>query len=370
LRNDDAKDAAMGKKIVLLLQGGGALGAFQCGAWKALFPFIRENGHALVAIAGASIGAINAGLIARHYHQTDGGSGVLQDFWRNRLATPPAPFFPWPGEYWRAWNGLFTGLLLGNRGLFCPAYQHWNPVGDMFRFHMPMYRTHIAERTLAESFGEYHGKQPLLALGVTDVKTGEALLFESASQTITTRMLAASIAIPILFPPVEIDGRYLWDAEMRSNTLLPNIFALLREALPQPDDKPDDFLVIVIDMFRTDTERIPTSTLQSYYRLLNIVLGDKLKRDQSAFETGNAYLDAMERIHRLARNENHSPLTAAIEEEYRKALGQHHAVVEFMHIGRRPFEYEHISRDFDYSPQYIDRLIAQGTESALNAING
>ena len=60
------KDSVMAKKIVLLLQGGGALGAVQCGVWKALCPFIHENGHELVAVAGASIGAINAGLTARH----------------------------------------------------------------------------------------------------------------------------------------------------------------------------------------------------------------------------------------------------------------------------------------------------------------
>jgi hypothetical protein len=53
------------KKIALLLQGEGALAAFQCGAWKAILPFIRENGHELVAVAGAS---------AR-------GMDVLQDFY-------------------------------------------------------------------------------------------------------------------------------------------------------------------------------------------------------------------------------------------------------------------------------------------------
>lgn len=357
----------MRKKIVLLLQGGGALGAFQCGAWKALHPFIRENGHELLAVAGASIGAINAGLIARHYHDADGGSGVLQDFWRNTLATSPAPFFPFPGEYWDAWNGLFTGLLLGNRGLFHPAYQHWNPIGDMFRFQMPLYQTHQAEHTLAKAFGEYQGEAPLLAVGLTDVKTGEGVLFDSASQAITPRMLAASIGIPLLFSPVEIDGRRYWDFEIRSNTLLPNVFALLREALPRPN-MPDDFLVIVVDMFRPDTDQLPSSAIESHYRLINILLGNKLKYEQRAFEADNAYLGAMERIHRLAGAENHSPLTAAIEEEYQKVLAERYARVEFLHVGRRHFEYEYISRDFNYSPQYIESLIAQGIESASDAV--
>ncbi|HVK95571.1 MAG TPA: patatin-like phospholipase family protein [Noviherbaspirillum sp.] len=359
----------MSKKVVLLLQGGGALGAFQCGAWKALFPFMRENGHELVAVAGTSIGAVNAGLIARHCHAADGGSDMLERFWRTVLATAPIPFLPFPGEYWRAWNGLLTGLLLGNGALFHPLYLHWNQIGDMFRFHMPLYQTENAEQTLAQTFGEYHGRAPLLAVSATDVASGEAVLFNSASQTITPKVLAASMAIPILFPSVELDGRHYWDAEVRSNSLLPDVFALLRQQRQrQRHAKPSEFLVIVVDMFRPDATSTPTTTIQSYYRLLDIVLGNKLKYDQRAFETGNAYLEAMERIHRLASHENRSPLTSAIGDEYKKALAQGLARVEFLHVGRRHFEYEYISRDFDYSPQYIARLIAQGVESASNAI--
>ncbi len=357
----------MTKKIVLLLQGGGALGAFQCGAWKALAPFIRANEHELIAVVGASIGAINAGLIARHYHQPDGGGSVLEDFWCKKVATSPAPFFSLPGEYWRAWNGLLTGLLLGNRALFHPAYQHWNPIGDLFRFQMPIYRTDNTEQTLADAFGEYRGDAPLLAVGTTDVSNGEAVLFDSARRTITPKMLAASIAIPLLFSPVEIDGRIYWDGEMRSNTLLPNAFALLREIRPHTDT-PEDFLVIVVDMLSPDTAQTPTSTMQSQYHFLNILLGAKLKYDEQAFDVGNAYLDALERIRTVAGDDDHSPLSIAIDEEYRKAVALQRGHVEFLHIGREHFAYEHISRDFDYSPRYIARLIAQGFENASSAV--
>jgi NTE family protein len=368
-KNQDMfKDRIMAKKIVLLLQGGGALGAFQCGVWKVLAPFIRENGHELIAVAGASMGAVNAGLIARHCHDADGGDSVLQDFWRNALATPPVPFFPFPGSYWQSWNGLLTGLLFGNRGLFHPAYQHWNPIGELFRFRMPIYQTDDAERTLASTFGEYYGTSPLLAVGVTDVESGEGILFDSASRAITPKMLAASIAIPVLFSPIEIEGRHYWDFEMRSNTLLPNLFEYLRKTLPRPD-APDEYLYIVVDMLAADGDRVPTSSMESLYRFMNIILGDKLKYDRRAFEVGNAYLDAMERIHGLIDENDDSPLAAAIKEEYKNAVADRLGHAEFLHIGRRHFEYEHISRDFDHSPQYIARLIEQGIENALAAID-
>jgi len=357
----------MVKKVVLILQGGGALGAFQSGAWKALAPFIQENGYELAAVAGASIGAVNAGVIVRHCGDDDGGAGALQELWRRAIATPPVPFLPLPGEYWRAWNGLLTGLLLGNRALFSPAYQNWNPVGDMFRFHMPMYLTHNATDTMARTVGTYRDSRPLLVVGATDVKTGEAVLFDSARGAVTPEMFSASLAIPLLFSPVEIDGRYYWDGEIRSNSLLPEVMALVRNTLPLEED--DDFLFIMVDMFRMEWDRMPSSALQSQYRLLNILLGGKLKYDLRAFEADNAHLQAMERLQAMAEGEARSPLTAAVEEEYRRTLARRPAQMEFMQIGRKPFEYEHISRDFDYSPQYIERLMQQGFESASSAID-
>lgn len=360
----------MGKKVVLILQGGGALGAFQCGAWTAISAFLRANEHELVAVAGASVGAINAALIARHYDEPEQGSEKLRSFWWNILARRPATFFPFPGQYWRAWNGLLTSLMFGNRALFTPAYHHWNPIGELFRFHLPLYETDCAERTLQQHFGEYRGTQPLLVVGTADVKSGDAVLFDSAHRTITPRMLAASAAVPLLLPAVELDGRYYWDAEMRSNTLLQQVIALLRD-IQAPDagsTTPDEFLCIVVDMCAGDENWVPTSAMQSRYRLQNILLGDKLKYDEAAFATGNAYLESMERLHSVAMQAHHPSLAAAIEDEYRKARTAQHAHVEVLHVGRSPLEYDYISRDLDYSPSRIAELLAQGFDSASKAV--
>ena len=88
---------------------------------------------------------------------------------------------------------------------------------------------------------------------------------------------------------------------------------------------------------------------------------------------GNAHLDGMQRLRQLASletGENRSLLATAIDDEYRNALAQRHGRIELLHIGRRQFEYEHVSRDFDYSPQYIERLMEQGAECATQAIDG
>jgi NTE family protein len=358
---------AMAKKVVVILQGGGALGAFECGAWKAIVPFIHGNGYELAAVAGASVGAINAGLIARHWHDADGGVGALREFWSDDIATASVPFLPLPGEYASAWNGLLTGLLLGNHALFQPAYQNWNPIADMFRLDMPLYRTQNAEQSLDRAFGRYRGNAPLLAVAATDIRTGEAVLFDSARQVITPKILAASTAIPILFSPIEIDGRLYWDGEMRSNTPMPNVLSLLHEIMPN-QDRPAEYLYIVVSTVASDTNRLPSSTLESHYRFLNILLGEKLKYDRERIEVGNRYLAAMERIHGLIEESDHSPLASAVRTEFNKALSEQHGHVEFLHVGRQNLEFEHISRDFNYSPEYIARLMEQGAENASQAI--
>lgn len=238
----------------------------------------------------------------------------------------------------------------------------------MARFQMPFYQTDTAERTLAAAFGSYAGESPLLAIGASDVKTGETILFDSGTRAITPKIIAAAIPILILFSPVDIDGRFCWDAELRSNTLLSDVYRLLQEARPRSGTA-DDYLFIIVDMLRRDSGQLPSSAMQSHYRFLDILLGDKLEHDREAFEVGNAYLDALERLRALANEDAPSPMAAAIEEEYQRALGRRHARVEFMHISREHFEFEYVSRDFDYSPQYIDRLIRQGVERASKAID-
>ena len=85
----------MSPKTILILQGGGALGAYECGVYQALAPHL-EN---LTVVAGTSTGAINASLIAKNYQQTaDRGVADLTSFWTEVLALP---VFPGPGAWHR-----------------------------------------------------------------------------------------------------------------------------------------------------------------------------------------------------------------------------------------------------------------------------
>src|SRR5439155_17551248 len=102
----------MANKVILVLQGGGALGAYECGVYTALAPHFAEQGQTICAVAGTSIGAINASLIALRYQRDkDHGAGALEEFWTTELAAESIPFVPL--AKFQPLNAVWTNLLFG-----------------------------------------------------------------------------------------------------------------------------------------------------------------------------------------------------------------------------------------------------------------
>src|SRR5690606_10915711 len=115
-------------KIAVVFQGGGALGAFSAGAWEELA--LQLPGSSIVAVAGASVGAIHAAIVVSQLTRNPERSASLVELWRNELATPSLPFFgasglPVPPSSGTAldWNGFLTGLLVGARGLYVASFE-------------------------------------------------------------------------------------------------------------------------------------------------------------------------------------------------------------------------------------------------------
>jgi hypothetical protein len=120
----------MGKNAILVLQGGGALGAYECGAYKALVPHLKLHGYSLTVVAGTSIGAINASVIATRYHRDqDHGVRALEKLWTQRLTTLSPPFFP-PVPMFESYNAIWT--LFGNPHLFSPYFFGWTFFAPIF----------------------------------------------------------------------------------------------------------------------------------------------------------------------------------------------------------------------------------------------
>lgn len=217
--------------VALVLQGGGALGAYQCGVYEGL----AEAGIAPNWFAGISIGAINAALLAGNApaQRVD----RLRAFWE-RVSTPALPLARRTALWRRQWLSAFAAvepwrslanaasaldaLAFGQSGFFVPR-----PPATLWNARDPasasIYSTAPLKRTLEEliDFGRInHRSAPRFAVGAVNVGTGNFTYFDNRTTKIRAEHVMASGALPPGFPAVEIDGEFYWDGGVVSNTPL------------------------------------------------------------------------------------------------------------------------------------------------------
>src|SRR6516165_6960888 len=207
------------RQIVLVLQGGGALGAYQAGVYHAL----HEHGIEPDWIIGTSIGAINASLIAGN----SAGERLdrLKEFWTRMAYQPPFRVPAWTGfpDTIAYWKTLLRGI---------PSFFEPNP-GAFLGTHVPLgvdhasfYSTAPLEKTLLElvDFSLVNKCRPRLTVGAAHVRTSAMKYFDSRDGEIGVRHIMASGALPPAFPAVRIDGELYWDGGILSNTPTEVIF--------------------------------------------------------------------------------------------------------------------------------------------------
>lgn len=215
--------SALGQ-VVLVFQGGGALGAYQAGVYQAL----QEAGVEPDWVIGTSIGAINAALIA---------------------GNPPEQRLERMREFWARMTHSravqFAGTLPGFGALAANAMTVANGLEAFFRpnpwaflgMQVPLgselagyYSTDPLEKTLCELVDHelLNAGRPRLTVGAANVQTGQMRYFDSREDVLTVRHVMASGALPPAFPAIRIDGELYWDGGILSNTPVEAVF----------DDKP------------------------------------------------------------------------------------------------------------------------------------
>jgi NTE family protein len=207
-------------QIVLVFQGGGALGAYQAGVYEALHEAGIEPDWAI----GTSIGAINASLIAGN--AVENRLPRLREFWRRvqhgplPTAAATVPFF---GPMLANWMTVASGLP----AFFAP---HWPAFSGM---HAPLgaesagyYSTTALRKTLAElvDFQRIGRDGPRLSVGAANLRTAEMRYFDSGAMPLAVEHVMASGALPPAFPAVRIDGELYWDGGILSNTPVEAVF--------------------------------------------------------------------------------------------------------------------------------------------------
>jgi NTE family protein len=207
-------------QVVLVLQGGGALGAYQGGVYEAL----HEAGIEPDWVVGTSIGAINAALIAGN--EPGDRLEALRGFWARMTRGSPLepsfalmPFAPGPA-YWQTLLGGLGGFFKPNPQAFLGAHVRMAPERAGY------YSTAPLRRTLSEflDVGRLNHCMPRLTVGAAEVRTSRMHYFDSRDGALTLDHILASGALPPAFPPVRIDGELYWDGGILSNTPTEVIF--------------------------------------------------------------------------------------------------------------------------------------------------
>ena len=213
--------------IALLLQGGGALGAYQGGVYQALSEAHLDPDW----VAGISIGAVNAALIAGNAPAAR--LGKLREFWKRVTRSSPFDGVALPGMAPFAVRGdlargvanqLSAGAALvgGVPGFFAPRFPvAWlQPPGSTEA--TSYYDTAPLRSTLEEliDFDRINSGDVRFSVGAVNVGTGNFVYFDNTTHTIGPEHVMASGALPPAFPAVEIEGEFYWDGGLVSNTPL------------------------------------------------------------------------------------------------------------------------------------------------------
>ncbi|MGI9570608.1 MAG: patatin-like phospholipase family protein, partial [Desulfobulbia bacterium] len=214
--NPPARPASYDKKVSLVLQGGGALGSYQAGVYEAL----SSSEYLPDWIAGISIGAINAAIIAGNAPQDR--VTRLRNFWE-KITAPTSiwpPFLDGPLGIWQKKASALSTIMFGQPGFFAPHSPH-----DWFSVDLPKsyYSTNLLKSTLEQlvDFDRINSRREIrLSVGAVNVRTGRFVYFDSEDVAIRPEHVMASGALPPGFAPIEIDGEYYWDGGLVSNTPL------------------------------------------------------------------------------------------------------------------------------------------------------
>ncbi|MGB6445162.1 MAG: patatin-like phospholipase family protein, partial [Xanthobacteraceae bacterium] len=202
--------------VGLVLQGGGALGSYQAGVYEAL----ASSQYIPDWVAGISIGAINAAIIAGN--SPENRLARLRDFW-NKITTPTRmwpPNFTAPMAVWQQKVSSLNALIFGQPGFFSPRIpQNWFLPSQFISYYDTTSLKSTLER-LVDFDRINNAKETRLSVGAVNVRTGHFAYFDSEIHTIRPEHIMASGALPPCFPPVEIDGEYYWDGALFSNTPL------------------------------------------------------------------------------------------------------------------------------------------------------
>lgn len=353
MRNASVAEATAGatSERVLVLQGGGALGSYQAGVFEAL----ADAGLEPHWLAGISIGAINAALIAGN--PPERRIERLREFWRMASEGPQLDFgLPFaPLRSAQSQINAASALLFGVNGMFRPRFPPpaLQPQGTLDA--LSYYDTSPLRQTLERlvDFDRINAGDTRFSVGAVHVKTGNFVYFDNRSHTITAEHVMASGALPPGLPPVEIDGEFYWDGGLVSNTPLDYVLE---------QERTRDLLVFQVDLFPARGP-MPGNLIEAAERELDIRYSSRTR-----FNTDQAL--RVRRGRKLVRDLLAQLPADLAQGETARELGKLAAenALTVVHLiyRRRPFEGS--AKDFEFSRSTMLEHWASGAEAVKRSL--
>lgn len=342
-------------QTVLVLQGGGALGSYQGGAYEVL----HAGGVRPDWVAGVSIGAINAAIIAGN--APEDRVEKLRSFWAQITSESPADtlsgYNPWLKSAFRQWSGYMSALN-GVPGFFRPAaltpfFAPWSLPSETSFYDISPLRETLLRHV---DFDRINGGEVRLSVGAVNVRTGNSVYFDSHTTPITPEHIMASGALPPGFPAVTIDGEAYWDGGVVSNTPLTYV---LHEA---PAGLDGDTLVFQMDLFSSRGE-VPKTLDAVYGRVKDITYSSRTRLNTDAFLERYRLRQAIRHMYeRLSPEVQAEPSIAAC---YARAA---HFRVSLVHLINSGGGDHGQSKDYEFSRLTMNEHWASGRLDAERAM--
>jgi NTE family protein len=385
---------------VLIFQGGGSLGAFGCGVFKAL----ANNNIKIDIIAGTSIGGLNASIIAGskegHPEKTleqywlelaEGSANLNSPFieWLAGYPTPTlAPLLPPPPPppttdhsaithilQVKSIMSFYSSAIYGNDKIFVPRWkpefaftdrQYFTPNNWTYLYdHSPLVKT-------AEKYIDYNKLQPngkpnsRLIITAVNVLTAEPLIFDSTKQQITSKHILATTGYPsYYFRWVEVEkGVYAWDGSLLSNTPLREVI----EVSPVKDKR-----VFLVENYPKKCDTLPDNLLEVQHRARDIMFSDKTIHNVQMSKAITYYLRLIDDLYDMLEDNFSSEKKEdkekfeKIRARYKKVSEEHGAEIKRVYYITRSEPLPSLFENADFSEDTVKASIKDG-ELKINQI--
>jgi len=336
----------MKRETILVLQGGGALGAYECGVYKAL----EEKDIIPDLIAGVSIGAVNAAIIAGS--PRGGAALALEAFW-NEIAVPDVLI---PHEGIRRSVAAWQILLFGVPKFFVPRWlTPGGPVFPPFSWFTwtSLYDPTPLKKTLAQhvDFERLASREIQLILTAVNVETGELEVFDSAEQRITVEHILASSSFPPGLPWTIIEGKSYWDGGLVSNTPL----------WPVMEKRAGVAMKVYLVNLFPKAQPLPTNLPGVLARQKDILYADRTESDFRTCELQNETLALIQELMEHVHPETAARIRKGVR--YQRVV-EHACRVEITRFDHKGEAFESESKDYDFSRGTIQEHVRHGYEQA------